>query len=181
MYEKDKNFIIASEARCYNDLLGEAILMKQQELDAVGGEPFHEPSTYYGSFREAHSHGNAEWAAARYASECFSTFSRYRAHRCKDVRTLPEERNEYELRLWRISHPVPLTESQKQLWLIINEVTRTDPWAWPMMIGVMYNSELPVVLFIQDKFMALGKTQEEFMKVQKELYELLQWDSAKGM
>jgi hypothetical protein len=180
VYEKDRNFIIESKANCYNDLLHEAIHMKQEELDAVGGTPFHEPRTYYGSFKEAYTHANAEWAGARYASEQFSEFSRYRAHRCQDVRTLPEERSEYDLKLWRISHPDPLTNLQKQLWIIINEVARTEPWAWPMMIGVM-DVSLPVVGMIREKFIALGNSQEEFMKTHKELYDLLQWDSAKGM
>ena len=182
VYEADKNFIIGSTAACYNDLLNEAIVLKKRELDALGGEPFYEPSTYYRSFREGHKHANPEWAATRYASDQFSRFSRYRAHRCHDLRVVPEERDEYELKLWRISHPDPLTAPVRDLGMTINEMTATEPWAWPMMIGVdSLTSQLPVVTAIQENFMALGHTKNDFTEGHTALYKMLQWDSAKGM
>jgi hypothetical protein len=163
-------------------LLKEAIVLKQKELQIVGGEPFYEPSTYYKSFREGHAHANAEWAASRYASQHFSRFSRYRAHRCQDLRVLPEERDEYELKLWRISHPEPLSPPVRDLWNTINEITATEPWAWPMMIGVdSLTTLLPIVTAIQEKFMALGHTENDYTEAHSALYRMLQWDSAKGM
>ena len=180
--DADRKFITGSKARCYNDLLQEAIAVKKRELAAVGGEPFYEPSTYYGSFKEAHRHANAEWAGGRYSSEHFSTFSRYRAHRCQDVRVVPEQRDAYGLKLWRISHPEPLTAAVRDLWVTINEMTVTEPWAWPMMIGVdSLATPVAVLTAIQEKFIALGHSKEEFTEAHTALYKMLQWDSAKGM
>jgi hypothetical protein len=179
---------MTSKARRYNDLLNEVILIKKRQLELEGGKPFYEPSTYYGDFREQYYHDNPEWAAARYASDTFSIFSRYTAHKCSEIRLIPEERGEYQLNLWRISHPEPLTKAQHDLWVLTNEVTTTDPWAWPMMIGLTdgyYMKEnvlgLPVVLRIQEKFMGLGYTEEEFFETQKEIWGMLQWDQAKDM
>jgi hypothetical protein len=183
-----KKSIITSKAKCYNDLYKEAIESKKQELAVKGGQPFYEPSTYYGSYLEGFRHNNVDSAASRYASAIFSQFSRYTAHKCTDIRLVPEERDEYQMKLWRISHPQPLTEAQRQLWILINEITAVEAWAWPMMIGLgeyYYSKEkiqlLPVVLQIQEKFMALGYTEEKFLEVQKELWTLLRWDTAKGM
>jgi hypothetical protein len=187
---RDQNmiYITSSKAKCYNDLLHEMMEVKQKELTAVGGKPFYEPSTFYGSFQEAHYHNNVEWAAGRLASDIFNQYSRYKSHKCHDVRVIPEERGDYDLKLWRISHPEPLTGPQAQLWAVINEVTATEPWAWPMMIAldeVYYKpaniKNLPVVLQIQGKFMGLGYTEKKFLEVQNDLWKMLQWDRAKGM
>ena len=186
--EDKRDVIIMSKAQRYNDFLREVISIKEKQLALEGGKPFYEPSTYYGHFRDAHYHDNAEWAAARYASDIFSMFSRYTAHKCSDIRLVPEERDEYGLKLWRISHPEVLTAAQHDLWVVTNEVTAVEPWAWPMMIALneaQYTAEsmknLPVVLQIQKKFLALGYTEEKFLEIQKELWKMLRWDSAKGM
>lgn len=186
--EDQKNAIMNSKAKCYNDLLKEATELKKQELVLKGGNPFYEPSTYYGQYRESYHHDSPDGAAGRYASQIFSSFSRYTAHKCTDVRVIPEERGEYELKLWRISHPQPLTEPQRQLWTVINELTATEPWAWPMMIGLNetfytkpHLESYPVLVLVRDRFMGLGYTEEEFLSVQKELWNMLRWDNAKGM
>ena len=186
--EDKRDVIMMSKARRYNDLLQEVILIKKKQLALEGGEPFYEPSTYYGYFRDAHYHANAEWAAARYASDIFSMFSRYTAHKCSDIRLVPEERDEYGLKLWRMSHPEALTAAQHDLWVVTNEVTVVEPWAWPMMIGLTdgyYMKEntlrLPVLLEIQEKFMGLGYTEDKFFETQKEIWRMLQWDEAKEM
>jgi hypothetical protein len=127
-------------------------------------------------------------AASRHASTIFSKFSRYTAHKCTDIRLVPEERDEYQLKIWRISHPQPLTQPQHDLWTIINKITAIEPWAWPMMIGLeesYYTKQniqgMPVVLEIQEKFVALEYTEEKFLEVQKELWNMLHWDTVKGM
>lgn len=185
---EDKVNITGSKATCYNELLNEITVLKKQELALKGGKPFCEPSTYYGSYLEAFQHDSPVGAASRYASTIFSKFSRYRAHICTDIRLIPEERDEYQLGIWRISHPQPLTKGQHDLWVSINEVTASEPWAWPMMIGLYemyytkdYIHSVPVVLQVQEKFMGLGYTEENFLETQKELWKMLQWDQAKGM
>lgn len=186
--QEDRDAITSSRAKCYNDLLNEAIKIKEAELRERGGKPFYEPSTFYGSFNPAFYHDNPEGAASRYASNIFSTFSRYTAHKCKDIRIIPEERDEYGLRLWRISHPEPLSKPVHDLWTITNQVAATEPWAWPMMIGLLENyytqeaiQKVPVLRLIQEMYMALGYTEGEFLSNQKEIWTLLEWDQAKNM
>lgn len=181
-------YITSSRATSYNGLLHEMIAVKRQELNGAGGNPFYEPTTFYRSISQAHYHNNVEMAAGRLATDIFSHYSRYRAHKCHDIRVLPEERDEYGLRIWRISHPEPLTGPQRQLWMTINEVAATEPWAWPMMIGLeekYYTSKsiqsFPVLTDIMKKFLGLGYTEEKFLEVQKELWQILKWESAKGM
>jgi len=184
-----RDMIIESKALCYNDLLHEAIAVKKKELSMLGGTPFYEPSTFYGSYKEAYYHDNAEGAGSRLASEIFSKFRRYRGHRALGPRELPEERSDYELKIWRISHPNPLSEAECALWRATNEVAEIEPWAWPIMIGLLENyytpeivkSFLPVVEAVQDIFIEFRYTEEEFYQTQKALWSMLQWDTARGM
>jgi len=51
-----------------------------------------------------------------------------------------------------------------------------------MMIGVdSLTSPVAIVTAIQEKYMALGRTKEEFTEAHTALYKMLQWGSAKGM
>jgi len=178
-----------SKALCYNDLLKEVILVKKKELAERGGTPFYEPSTYYYKYKEGYHHANVEAAAGRTASAIFSTFHRYRGHRTLGPREIPEERNEYELKLWRISHPNSLSALETALWKLTNEVAAAEAWAWPMMIGLnegCYTPQniqkiLPILNSIREAFMALGYTEDEFYQTQKALWLMLRWDTAKGM
>jgi hypothetical protein len=181
--------IMESKALCYNDLLKEVVEVKKKELAERGGTPFYEPSTYYYKYKEGYHHANVEAAAGRSASAIFSTFHRYRGHRTLGPREIPEERNEYELKLWRISHPNPLSPLETDLWKLTNRTAATEVWAWPMMIGLnegYYTPEhiekvLPMVNSIREGFIALGHTEEEFYETQKALWLMLRWDTAKGM
>ena len=185
----DRQIILSSKASSYDDLYRDILKIKNKELAEIGGLPFYEPSTYYTVYREAHYHANAEWAARRHASNLFSVYSCFRAHKCTDIRILPEERSDYELKLWTILHPNPLTKRQKELWQIVNEVTSEEPYAWPMMIGLveryyqqeLIDTSLQVVGTIQKKFLEKGYTSEEFFEVQRELWKMFENESAKGM
>ena len=191
--EEDRAMIRESKARSYNGLLQESISIKKGELKTSqlrgNSMPFYEPSTFYGDFRPAHYHNNAEWAANRHATNIFSTFSRFRAHKCQDARVVPEERDGYDLSLWRISHPTPLKAGETALWKTINEVSETNPWAWPMAIGLPYDfyreekiaETIPVFSTIQEKFMELDYTREDFFDAHKPLWHMLEWDRAKSM
>jgi hypothetical protein len=150
--QKDMNFIQASRAVSYNDLLNEAIALKKAELDAHGGQPFYEPSTFYGSYREPHYHSEYQWAASRYASGLYSTYYRFQKEGVKGTRTAPDN----------------LPDSVGQLWTLINAVSEKEPWAWPMMqlqdgwYADKFIAEIPVLQEIKDSYIALGHTEDEF-------------------
>ena len=178
----DREILMSSKARSYDELYREILIRKKKELAEIGGLPFYEPSTYYGAYREAHYHADAEWASRRHASNLFPIYSYFKAHKSSDIRMMPENLNEYDLKLWMIRHPNPLTKRQKELWQIVNEVTVEEPYAWPMMIGlvedyyrqVFIDRTLPVVGTIQKKFLEKGYTSEEFFEVQKELWKMFE-------
>ena len=163
----DIEFIRASKAVTYNDLLNETIVLKKAELEKVGGKPFYEPSTYYRTFREAEYHDKYEWAAARYASGLYSLYYRFQNHSKKDQRPLPNY----------------LEEPVKKLWTIINEVSVIEPWAWPMTqiyndlnIDIYTkNKQIPVIVQIYEKYVALGFTEEEFLSSLQKIRELLKY------
>ena len=163
--QADKNFIQASRAVSYNDLLQEAVKLKKAELEKRGGQPFNEPSTYYGSFREAHTHSNYEWAASRYASNLYSTYYRYQKEGEKGQKTAPDG----------------LPESVSQLWTLINETSNKEPWAWPMMqlydtwYADKFIKELQVIQGIKDSYMALGHTEDTFKNALIEVRGLIRW------
>lgn len=165
MSETDKNFIQASRAVSYNDLLQEAIKLKKAKLDAVGGQPFREPSTFYGSYREAHSHSNYEWAASRYASGLYSIYFRYQKEGEKGKKTAPDG----------------LPDSVSQLWTLINEASEKEPWTWPMIqlydtwYSDKYIRELQVLQGIKDSYMALGHTEHTFKNALIEIRDLIRW------
>jgi len=148
----DKNFIQASKAVSYNDLLHEAIALKKAELDARGGKPFNEPSTFYGSYKEAHTHSDYEWAASRYASNIYSTYYRFQKEGEKGAKTAPDN----------------LPDSVGKLWTLINEASEKEPWAWPMMqldevwYSDKYIGELPVLQAIKNSYISLGYTEDAF-------------------
>ena len=182
----DKEFIQRSTARSFEQLYKECLVEKKTELQS--GKEFYEPSTYYGGFKEAHYHKNAEWAARRQASELFSMFSQYRGHLSQDVRPLPEDMEDYERKIWNINHPEPLTEPVRQLWDLINKEVVSEPWAWPIMIGLyetMYapdrintTDDFPVKNLLE-KFVALGYTEKHFFDTHKILWKMFMWDRAK--
>ena len=73
-------------------------MIKREQLERVG-------NLYTQRKYDIH---DIEWEARCLASEVFGSFSRYVGHKCKDIRPLPEEMSEYDLKLWRISHPEPV-------------------------------------------------------------------------
>lgn len=183
---EDQMIIIGSKANSYDEFVAEFRKKNEALLAEVGGKPFHEPSTYYYNFKEAHRHSDPHHAAMRQASNLLSKLSRYRAHRAQGPRTIPEERDEYDLKLWRISHPTPLTPLEKDLWTTINQISETEPWAWPMMIGLYdaYNKpdwspSVPVIGDVKKSFCALGHTEEEFTTTQTALWLMLEWDNSR--
>ena len=183
---EEQMIIIESKANSYDEFVAEFRKKNEALLAEVGGKPFYEPSTYYYNYKEAHRHNNPHHAAMRQASNLLSKLSRYRAHRAQGPRTIPEERDEYELKLWRISHPTPLTPLEKDLWATINQVSATEPWAWPMMIGLYreYNKPqwsecVPVTQDVKKVFCALGYSEEEFAATQTALWLMLEWDSSR--
>jgi len=182
----DKEFIQRSKARSFDQLYKECIVRKETELQS--GKEFYEPSTYYGNFQEARYHRNVEWAARREATELFSMFSQYRGHVSKEIRPLPEDMEEYERKIWDINHPEPLTKPVRDLWNLINKEVVSEPWAWPIMIGLhetMYtpnnikNTEDFPVKNLLDKFVGLGYTEKEFFDTHKILWKMFMWDRAK--
>ena len=85
-------------AKCYNDLYNACVALKKKELDDGGTEnPFYEPSTFYGSFREAHYHDNYTHAGSRLASSLSCYFHEYIDIRIPTLRTLrdPSKYPEY--------------------------------------------------------------------------------------
>ena len=174
-----------SHAKSFRELCGECEIIMRESLS--NGNKFYEPSTYYGSFRPAHTHEDVEWAARRLTSEIFSSYSRYLGHKCKDIRPLPEEMSEYDLKIWCISHPHPLTESVRQLWKLTNKMAAIEPWAWPIIIGLEGTQYMPdkmnmdVFKGIMEMFFDLGYTEDDFFKAHSELWNLFNWVSAKGL
>jgi hypothetical protein len=172
-------------AKSFRELCGECENLKKQEL--ARGDKFYEPSTYYKSYEPADYHTNVEWAARRLATDVFSSFSRYVGHKCKDIRPLPEEMSEYDLKLWLIRHPEPLAEPVLELWDVTNRVTPIEPWAWPMMIGLDKEQYMPnkmdkgVFKMIMDRFMEIGYTEDDFFKAHSDLWKLFEWVSGKGL
>jgi hypothetical protein len=162
MKQADMNFIQASKAVSYNDLLQEAIALKRAELDLMGGQPFNEPSTFYGSYKEAHTHSDYQWAAARYASDLYSTYYRFQKEGGKGVKTAPDN----------------LPESVGHLWTLINEASEKEPWAWPMMqlddvwYSDKYIGELPVLQAIKDSYITMGHTDYDFKNALVEVRDL---------
>ena len=163
--DPDKNFIQASKAVSYNDLLNEAIALKKAELELRGGQPFNEPSTFYGSYKEAHSHSDYQWAASRYASGLYSIYYRFQKEGEKGQKTAPDG----------------LPNSVSQLWTLINEASKTEPWTWPMMqlYDTWYSDkfirELTVVQAIKDSYIALGNTEDTFKNSLIEIRDLIRW------
>lgn len=163
--QSDMNFIRASKAVSYNDLLQEAIVLKKAELDARGGKPFYEPSTYYGSYREPHYHSEYQWAASRYASGLYSTYYRFQKEGEKGTKTAPEN----------------LSDSVLQLWTLINEASEKEPWAWPMMqlqdgwYADKFIAELPVLQSVKNSYIALGRTEDEFKCDVAKVRGLIRW------
>jgi hypothetical protein len=163
--QADMNFIQASKAVSYNDLLQEAIAVKKAELDARGGKPFYEPSTYYGSYREPHYHSEYQWAASRYASGLYSTYYRFQKEGEKGTKAAPDS----------------LPESVKQLWTLINQASEKESWAWPMMqlqdgwYADKFIAELPVLQEIKESYIALGHTEDGFKNALIEVRDLIRW------
>lgn len=163
--QADKNFIQASKAVSYNDLLNEAKVLKRVELEKVGGKPFYEPSTFYGSFKEAHNHSDYDWAAARYASGLYSLYYRFQKEGEKGIRVAPDN----------------LPKSVGQLWTLINEKSEKEPWTWPMMqlhdgwYADKFIGEIPVLQTIKDYYIALGYTEDEFKNALIEVRGLIRW------
>jgi hypothetical protein len=168
MSESDMNFIRASKAVTYNDLYNEAIILKKNELQRGGTPlPFYEPSTFYGSYREAHRHDDYKHAASRYASNLYSTYSRFQKHSAKGERPVPS----------------PITEPVKELWIMINKKSELEPWAWPMtqLHDGWYTNEyiqagqIPVIRNIYEAYIASGFTQENFFASLQKIRELTKY------
>ena len=163
--ESDKNFIQASKAVSYNDLLNEAKVLKKAELEKIGGQPFHEPSTFYGSYREAHSHSDYDWAASRYASGLYSLYYRFQKEGDKAFKEVPPN----------------IPESVKQLWTLINEASEKESWTWPMMqlhdgwYADRFIVNLPLLQDIKNSYIALGYSEDEFKNVFIEIRGLIRW------
>ena len=157
MNESDMNFIRASKAVTYNDLYNEAVILKKEELKK-GGTPFYEPSTFYGSYREAHSHADYKHAASRYASNLYSTYSRFQKHSAKGQRPVPSA----------------TTEPVKELWNMINKSVELEPWTWPIMqlhddwytYEYIQSNQIPVIRGIYEAYIAAGFT-DFFVSLQK--------------
>jgi len=150
----EKDFIRLSKAVTYNDFLNEAIILKKLELGKLGGTPFREPSTFYGSFQDSYNHDDYRDAAARYASTHYWSYRQFKNDLVKDQKPIPKG----------------LEDPEVKLWTIINESSELEPWAWPMvqLCDRFYNSiqsnELPIIHNIFNKYIELGFTEEEFLK-----------------
>jgi len=162
----DLDFIRASKAVSYNDLLNEAITLKKAELDTKGGQPFYEPSTYYGSFKDAHYHSDYKWVASRYASNLYFTY--YRMQR--------------ELDQMQRNPPTELPDHVRYLWDLINENSQKEPWMWPLMQlhdgwytrAAITPTNLPVIHAIMTDYLSLAKgTEDEFFSAVLKIRELI--------
>lgn len=166
-----------SRAKSFRELCEECKVIKREQLERVGNVYTQRTYDVY----------DIEWEARRLASDVFGSFSRYVGHKCKDIRPLPEEMSEYDLKLWRISHPEPVTEPVRQLWDITNKVAAIEPWAWPMMIGLDAAQYMPdmmdkgVFKMIMNRFMEIGYTEDDFFKTHAVLWKLFDWVSGKGL
>jgi hypothetical protein len=165
MSESDKNFIRASKAVTYNDLLNEAIILKKNELKQ-GGTPFYEPSTFYGSYREAHRHDDYKHAASRYASNFYSTYSRFQKHSAKGQRSVLDG----------------LDEPVNKLWIMINEFVELEPWTWPMLqlhdgwyTNEYIQTQIPVIHRIYEEYIRLGFTNQQFFASLQKIRELTKY------
>ena len=165
----DMNFIRASKAVTYNDLYNEAIILKKNELEQRGGAPlpFYEPSTFYGSYREAHNHDNYQHAASRYASNLYAIYCRFQKHSAKGQRPVLDG----------------LDEPVRKLWQMINNSVELEPWAWPMTqlhdgwytSKYIQSGQMPVIRNIYEGFIACGFTQEEFFTSLQKIRELTKY------
>jgi hypothetical protein len=161
----DMNFIRASKAVTYNDLLNEAIILKKNELQRGG--LFREPSTFYGSYREAHNHDDYEHAASRYASNLYGTYSRFQKHLSKAQRPIPDG----------------LDKAVNKLWKMINDSVELEPWVWPMTqlddgwytSKYIQSGQMPVIRNIYEGFIGLGFTEQEFFTSLQKIRELTKY------
>jgi hypothetical protein len=77
----ERTLIETPDATCYNDLYRACVSAKKKELELAnrGGmaDPFLEPSTFYGSFKDAHYHSDYTHAGSRLASSLHCYFFDY--------------------------------------------------------------------------------------------------------
>jgi len=76
--QDQQNLIQTPGAKYYNDLYNACVKAKKKEYDdGTTKNPFYEPSTFYGSFKEAHYHNNYTHAGSRLASSLSCYFHEY--------------------------------------------------------------------------------------------------------
>jgi hypothetical protein len=89
--DADITLIETPGATCYTDLYNACVAAKKVELDnSKTKDPFYEPSTFYGSFLEAHYHSDYTLAGSRLASRLSSYFLDYLNIKKPTLRTIWE-------------------------------------------------------------------------------------------
>ena len=146
-------------AKYYNDLYNACVKAKKKEYDdGTTKNPFYEPSTFYGSFKEAHYHNNYTHAGSRLASSLSCYFHEYLNAKRPTLRFLrqPSTYPEYSEMIKAVNL------AGGNAWLFIITVSEaTIPY---------YSMHDPAYHAILAKY---PKTEDEFLKNYKEFRELV--------